>query len=452
MENRHNVAQESAERPYVVTGHGEQLSPLELPAPATLVPVTAEKTSRSRQRWVWVAVVFLLAAGVYFLWPKITGRSTSSTPAKSAGASPAAVPVVAARSRAGDIGVYFTGLGTVTPLNTVTIKSRVDGQLLKVQYKEGELVHQSDVLAEIDPRPYQVLLTQAQGQLAKDQAALANAKVDLDRYQKLFADQVISQQQIATQQALVGQDQGAVEADQGPVDSAKLNIAYCHITAPITGRIGLRLVDPGNIVHASDANGLLVITQIQPISVLFSIAEDQLQVVRQKIQSGQKLSVDVYDRDMTTKIAQGSLTTIDNQIDPTTGTLKLRATFDNQDSALFPNQFVNVSLLVEQKHGVTLIPAAAIQRNSSSAYVYVVKADSTVTVRTITIGTTEGDDSEVTSGLSPGEVVVTTGVDKLVEGSKVTAQVPADSASPSPAQNPSPSTSPNRGVPASKGK
>jgi multidrug efflux system membrane fusion protein len=270
----------------------------------------------------------------------------------------------------------------------------------------------------------------------------------LERYQKLFTEQVIAEQQIATQQALVAQDQGIVESDQGPVDSAKLNIAYCHITAPITGRIGLRLVDPGNIVHASDANGLLVITQIQPISVLFSIAEDQLPVVRQKIQSGQKLTVDAYDRDMTTRIAQGSLTTLDNQIDPTTGTLKLRATFDNQDSALFPNQFVNVRLLVEQKHGVTLLPAAAIQRNSSSTYVYVVKPDSTVTVRTITVGTTEGGASEITSGLSPGEVVVMTGVDKLVEGSKVNAQIPADSASPAPAQNPSP----NKGAITPKGK
>jgi multidrug efflux system membrane fusion protein len=441
--------------------------PLELPAPATLVSVTGRKTSPSRRRWVWVAVVFLLAAGVYFLWPKITGTSTSSTPAKGAGTGPAAIPVVAARSRTGDIGVYFTGLGTVTPINTVTVKSRVDGQLLKVQYKEGELVHQGDVLAEIDPRPFQVLLTQAEGQLAKDQAALANAKVDLARYQTLFNEGVIAEQQTATQKALVAQDEGVVEADQGPVDSAKLNIAYCHITAPITGRIGLRLVDPGNIVHASDANGLLVITQIQPISVLFSIAEDQLQVVRQKIQAGQKLTVEAYDREMTTRIAQGSLTTLDNQIDPTTGTLKLRATFDNQDNALFPNQFVNIRLLVEEKHGVTLMQTAAIQRNTNSTYVYVVKPDSTVTVRTITVGTTEGDASEIASGLSPGEVVVMTGVDKLVEGSKVNAQIPADRASPSPApspspnpsktpvnatQNSSPNSSPNKGVTAPKGK
>jgi len=444
--------------------------PLELPPPATLVSVTAGKPSPSRRRWAWVVVLVLLAVGVYFLWSKITGASTASTPSKGAGSGTATptVPVVAARSRQGDIGVYFTGLGTVTPINTVTVKSRVDGQLLKVQYKEGELVHQGDVLVEIDPRPFQVQLTQAEGQLAKDQAALANARVDLDRYQKLFNEQVISEQQVTTQKALVGQDEGAVEADKGPVDSAKLNITYCHITAPITGRIGLRLVDPGNIVHASDPNGLLVITQIQPISVLFSIAEDQLQVVRQKIQAGQKLTVELYDREMTTRIAQGSLTTLDNQIDPTTGTLKLRATFDNQDNALFPNQFVNVRLLVEEKRGITLMPTAAIQRNSQSTYVYVVKPDSTVTVRTIIVGTTEGDNSEITSGLSPGEVVVMTGVDKLVEGSKVNAQIPAENPSPGPAQNssrnpsknpsenasksPSPNPSPSKGATAPKGK
>jgi multidrug efflux system membrane fusion protein len=439
--------------------------PLELPAPATLVSVADRKTSPSRRRWVWAAILVLIGAGVYFFWFRNKGTSTSSTPSNSTGSGTgtATVPVVAARSRTGDIGVYFTGLGTVTPINMVTVKSRVDGQLLKVQYKEGELVHQGDVLVEIDPRPFQVQLTQAEGQLAKDQAALANARVDLDRYQKLFSEQVISEQQVTTQKALVGQDEGAVEADKGPVDSAKLNITYCHITAPITGRIGLRLVDPGNIVHATDANGLLVITQIQPISVLFSIAEDQLQVVRQKIQAGHKLTAEVYDRDMTTRIAQGSLTTLDNQIDPTTGTLKLRATFDNLDNALFPNQFVNVRLLVQEKRGVTLMPTAAIQRNSQSTYVYVVKPDSTVTVRTIGVGTTEGDSSEITSGLSPGEVVVMTGVDKLVEGSKVNAQIPADSPSPSPAPGPSPNPpktpvsatpnpSPDKGVPAPKGK
>jgi multidrug efflux system membrane fusion protein len=425
-------------------------SPQELPAPGPPADAGSQRTPPSRRRWGWAAVVIVLAVGGYLLWPKVMGTTTATTPAKGAAKSDAgpAVPVVAATSRKGDIGVYFTGLGTVTPLNTVTVKSRVDGQLLKVAYKEGELVHQGDVLAEIDPRPYQVLLEQANGQLAKDQATLANAKVDLDRDQKLSNDGLISQQQLAAQQALVAQDQAAVAADQGPVDSAKLNISYCHITAPITGRIGLRLVDPGNIVHASDANGLLVIAQIQPISVLFTIAEDQLPVVVQKMKAVQKLTVEAYDRAMTTKIAQGLLTTTDNEIDPTTGTLKLRASFDNQDGALFPNQFVNAKLLVEEKRGVILAPTAAIQRNNQSTYVYVVKPDSTVTVRTVTVGVTQGDDSEITSGLMPDEVIVMTGVDKLQEGTKVNAQIPT----PNPSPGPSPNSSPTSGARTPKGK
>jgi len=423
--------------------------PLELPAGSSPPQLTAGKVPASRRRWIWAAALILLATVVYFIWPKTSATSASNASAKFSGkgGGGAPVPVVAARSRTGDIGVYYTGLGTVTPINTVTVKSRVDGQLLKVVYKEGELVHQGEVLAEIDPRPFQVQLTQAEGQLAKDQAALANARVDLGRYQTLFNEKVIAEQQVTTQKALVAQDEGVVEADQGPVDSAKLNIAYSHITAPITGRIGLRLVDPGNIIHASDPNGLLVITQIQPISVIFTIAEDQLQVVLQKIRAGQKLTVDAYDREMKNKIAQGSLTTLDNQIDQTTGTLKLRATFDNQDNALFPNQFVNARLLVEQKHGVTLVPTAAIQRNSQNTYVFVVQPDSTVTVRQVMVGVAEGDDSEITSGLMPGEVVVMTGVDKLTEGSKVNAQIPAEHTSQNSAQSPGQSASPN-GAPA----
>ncbi len=408
--------------------------PLKPPAPGPLSKTTHKKTS------LWIAVLILaaLATGWYFLWPKISGSTTSSPSAKSGkgkGSGIAVVPVVAVRVRQGDIGVYVTGLGTVTPINTVTVKSRVDGQLLKVGYKEGELVHQGDLLVELDPKPFQVMLTQAEGQLAKDQAALANARVDAVRYEKLFQEGVIAEQQMTTQKALVGQDEGVVETDQGQVDSAKLNIAYCHITAPITGRIGLRLVDPGNMVHASDANGLLVIAQIQPISAIFTIAEDQLPVVLKKMRAGQKLTVDAFDREMKTRLAQGSLTTLDNQIDTTTGTLKLRATFDNNDNALFPNQFINARLLVEEKRGVTLAPTAAIQRNSQSTYAYVVKPDSTVTVRTLTVGVTEGDDSEIISGLAPGEVIVMTGVDKLQEGSKVNAQIPADSPAPSPATN-----------------
>ena len=252
-----------------------------------------------------------------------------------AGTGPAPIPVVAAKSRKGDIGVYFTGLGAVTPIYTVTVKSRVDGQLMSVNYKEGDLVHKGDLLLEIDPRPYEVQLTQAQGQLIKDQAALDNARIDLARYQTLAPQQAIPEQQLATQQATVTQDEGIVKTDQGLIDSANLNITYCHITAPITGRIGLRLVDPGNIVHAADTNGLLVITQIQPISVIFTIAEDQLPVVVKKMNAGQRLTVDAYSRDMNTKLASGTLTTLDNEIDPTTGTLKLRATFDNATTRCF---------------------------------------------------------------------------------------------------------------------
>jgi multidrug efflux system membrane fusion protein len=330
--------------------------------------------------------------------------------------------VVAAKTRKGDIGVYITGLGAVTPIYTVTVKSRVDGQLMRVLYKEGDFIHQGDLLVEIDPRPFEVQLTQAEGQLIKDQALLDNARIDLDRYQTLLTQNAIPEQQLATQKALVQQDEGAVKSDQGQIDSAKLNLVYCHITAPITGRVGLRLVDPGNIVHASDTNGLLVITQIQPISVIFPIAEDQLPDVLRKIRAGERLGVDAYDREKK-KLATGWLTTLDNQIDPTTATVKIRATFDNKDNALFPNQFVNARLLVEEKHGVTLVHTAAVQRNSQTTYVFLVKPDSTVTVRPIAIGTTEGDDAEVSSGLSPGDVVVMTGVDKLQEGSKVRVQM-----------------------------
>ena len=396
-------------------------------------------SSGRRRPLIWIiAGLVVLAAVLYFIGPKISTTKTAAPAAKAGGknaAGAASTPVVAARAHKGDIGVYFTGLGTVTPLNTVTVKSRVDGQLLKVQYKEGELVHQGDVLVEIDPRPYQAALAQAQGQLAKDQATLDNARVDLNRYATLFKEGVISEQQATTQKALVGTDEGVINADQAQVDNAKLNLTYTHITAPITGKIGLRLVDEGNMVHASDPNGLLVITQMQPISVIFTIAEDQLPAVAKKMASGQKLIADAYDREMKNKIAQGTLTTLDNQIDPTTGTLKLRATFDNKDSSLFPNQFVNVRLLVEQKNGVTLAPTAAIQRNTRETYVYLVNPDSSVSLRVVTTGATEGDDSEVTSGLAPGDVVVLTGVDKLQEGSKVNAQIQGDNPSQGAPQN-----------------
>ncbi len=450
--------------------NGQKLLSEERPKPLLLAPPTPAAAPPSvngagsgkmlppvptRRRWIWIAVLIVLAAGSYFLWRKISATNTVSAPTKGGGkngAGQAATPVVAAKTRQGNINVYFTGLGTVTPLNTVTVKSRVDGQLLKIQYKEGDLVHQGDVLLEIDPRPYQVALEQAQGQLAKDQATLQNAKVDATRYQTLFKEGVISEQQSTTQNALVNTDEGVIKADQGQVDAAKLNITYTHITAPITGKIGLRLVDEGNMVHASDSNGLLVITQMQPISAIFTIAEDQLPVVLKKMAGGQPLSVDAYDREMRNKIAQGTLTTLDNQIDPTTGTLKLRATFDNKDNALFPNQFVNVSLLVQQKTGVTLVPTAAIQRNTNNTYVYVVQADSTVTLRNVTTGASEGDDSEVTSGLVPGEVVVMTGVDKLQEGARVNAQIPGDTPAQGATSNSAPNPAPRNSGKNKKGK
>jgi len=379
-----------------------------------------------RRRGVWVALLIIVcvAAGAYFLWPKKPASTGGSAPSQDKGqggrGGGGAMPVVAAKARRGDIGVYFNGLGTVTSLYTVSVKSRVDGQLMKILYNEGEIVHQGERLLEIDPRPFEAQLTQFEGLLQRDQALLDNARLDLARYQTLVKQNAAPEQQLATQQSLVAEYEGAVKNDQGQIEAAKLNITYCHIDAPITGSLGLRLVDPGNIVHASDANALLVITQVQPISVIFTIAEDQLPTVLQKLRTGKRLEVDAYDREMKNKLAQGWLATVDNQIDQTTGTVRLRATFDNQDNALFPNQFVNARLLVEEKQGVTLVPNAVIQRGSQSTYVYAVKPDSTVTVRQITVGTTEGDDSEVTSGVSPGDVVVMTGVDKLQEGSKVT--------------------------------
>jgi multidrug efflux system membrane fusion protein len=418
----------------------------EVAAVAASAPPKKAKPAHRRRLWLWILVLFLLGLGGYLVWAKITAKQAADAAAKAAAKGPPPIPVVAAISRQGDIGVYYSGLGAVTPLAVVTLRTRVDGQLMRVGYREGDTVHQGDGLVEIDDGPYQAALTQAEGQLLRDQAALENARIDLARYQQLAPLKAIPEQQLATQQATVHQDEGVVKLDAGIIESAKVNLAYCKIAAPVTGRVGLRLVDLGNIVHAADTNGLVVITQMDPISAIFTISEDQLQVVLKKMAAGQTLQVDAYDRDGKTKLAQGSLTTLDNQIDPATGTLKLRATFRNTKGTLFPNQFVNVRLLVQEKHGVTLVPTAAVQRNSQATYVYVVKADSTVTVRPIVIGTTEGDDSEVTSGLAPGEVVVMTGVDKLQEGSKVKAQVPSANPPASPAVSPPVNRSAQKGA------
>jgi membrane fusion protein, multidrug efflux system len=350
------------------------------------------------------------------------------------------VPVTAVRVKTGDIPVYVTGLGSVIPLATVTVKSRVDGQLMHVQYREGDSVTVGQVLMEIDPRPYQVQLTQAEGQLAKDQAALENARIDLNRYETLLKQNAIPEQQVATQRATVMQDEGTVKSDQGQVDAAKLNLTYCRITSPITGRVGLRLVDAGNMVHASDPNGLVVITQMDPTSVVFTVAEDQLPAVLQKMRAG-SLAVDAYDRDLKVKLAQGALSTTDNEIDQTTGTIRLRATFSNSSNNLFPNQFVNARLLLQLKHGVLLLPEAAIQRNSTATFIYLVQADSTVVIRNVQIGTTEGGMAEITSGVQSGDVVVLSGADKLEQGTRVSAQIPEEDTGQKSGQNPDQNTS-----------
>jgi multidrug efflux system membrane fusion protein len=389
----------------------------------TRVPKGAKRSSG--KGWIWLLVLVAAAAVAYYYWPKGEAAQAGTAPAegkgsgKKGGRGGGLPPVVTVKATRGNIGVYLDGLGNVTPIYTVTIKTRVDGQLMDVKYKEGDLVQKGAPLIEIDPRPYKVALEQAEGQQARDQALLDNARVDMARYQTLLAQNAIPEQQLSTQKALVQQYIGTVKADQGAIDSAKLNIAYCNIAAPITGKIGLRLVDPGNIVHASDQTGLLVITQMEPISAIFPIAEDHLGPVAKRYRAGQKLKVEAWDRDKTQRIATGYLETMDNQIDQTTGTLKLRAIFDNKDNALFPNQFVNARLLVEEKHNVVLLPSAAIQRTTSNVYVWQLKPDSTVTVRNITVGTTEGEQSEITSGLDAGDTVIMTGVDKLNEGSKV---------------------------------
>ena len=333
------------------------------------------------------------------------------------------VPVAAVTARRGDIGVYFFGLGTVTPVYTDTIKSRVDGQILKVLYKESQGVHKADPLIEIDPRPYEAQLEQHEGQLAKDKAALEMAKIDLQRYQTLLPKNAIPEQNVADQRATVRQDEGAVRTDEGNIAADKLNITYCHITAPIDGIVGLRLVDPGNMIYAASGTALVVITQIRPITVIFTLPEQQLSAVLKQMREGEKLSVDAFDSDSKTLIGNGQLTGVDNQIDQTTGTLKLRATFANRDNNLFPNQFVNARILVDQKKSVVLVPNAAIQRNGSNTFVYAVKPDHKVTVRQVTVGTADATQSEITSGVTPGDVLVIQGVDKLQEGSLVQPQI-----------------------------
>ncbi len=363
----------------------------------------------------WAAVTILLLVTSFFA--ACTASSTKTSTARANAQQTIQVTVATVQQQ--DLPIYLNGLGSVTAFYTVNVKSRVDGQLLDVKFREGESVKKGDLLAVIDPRPYQALLDQAQAQLFRDQASLRDAQLNFTRDQSLFQDSgAVSQQQVDTQKATVDQLQGTVHNDQALVDSAKLNVNYCHITAPESGRIGLRLVDPGNMVHATDANPLLVITQLQPISVIFTLPEDQLQTVSQRMQKG-SLPVDAYSRDDQTKIASGKLLTIDNEIDQTTGTGRLKAVFDNKNNDLWPNQFVNIHLLLETKKNAIVIPAAAVQRGPQGSFVYVVKPDKKVTVVAVNIAVTQGNVAQIDSGLSPNQTVVTDGQDKLQEDSLV---------------------------------
>ena len=402
--------------------------------------------SSSRYWWIWVLVFGLIGYGCYRLYTFENARKTEMASKRGGAMRPRTIPVSAAVAHTGNIPVYLQGLGTVTAFNTVTVKTRVDGQLVNVAFHEGQFVNKGALLAEIDPRPYQVALDQANGALAqvkgtleKDQAALRDAQANYLRYQELFKSQIIAKQQLDTQLATADQARGTIVADQAniagaqaSIDSAKLNLTYTKILAPLSGRIGLRLVDVGNMVHAADATGLAVITQLQPIAVLFSIPEEELPPVLAKLRANAKLPTEAYDRNQAKKLADGTLLTVDNQIDATTGTSRLKAVFPNTDYALFPNQFVNVRLSLDTRRDVTIIPSVAIQRGPTGTFVYLIQEDSTVTVRAVKLGLANGNDISIADRLQPGDKVVTDGAEKLTDGMRVTVHMAGEITAPGP--------------------
>src|SRR5215471_2419609 len=382
---------------------------------------------RSHRRLLVVAAIllgFLLLA--WLLTPHGTGSAQGG---RFAGGGP--MPVVTAAARSGEMPITLIGLGTVTPLATVTVQSQISGQIMQIGCKEGQTVKAGDPLIQIDPRPYQVALEQAQGAQARDKALLANARVDLERYQTLFAQDSIAEQQLATQKSLVAQYAGAVTTDQGQIDAAKLNLSYCHIVSPITGRVGLQQVTVGNYVTPNEPNGLVVVTQLESITVVFTLPEDQIPPLLRRLQAGATLPVTAWDRTNTRQIASGTLQSIDSQIDTTTGTIRLKALFANDDGSLFPQQFVNADLLLDTLHGATLIPQAGVQRGAPGTYVYILNGDQTVSVRKVTLGPGDATNIAITAGLKPGDLVVVDGADKLKDGAKVLVHEPgARSAAP----------------------
>jgi membrane fusion protein, multidrug efflux system len=373
---------------------------------------------KKRHGWVWLIVTILACGAIYWMYRQYEA-SQRARQAKLAAMQIRAVPITTGTVQKGDIGVYLEGIGTVTPVYTVQVVSRVQGQITAIHYKEGQMVHEGDPLIDIDPRPYEAALIQAQGQLDRDQASLAQARIDLDRYRAALARNAVAQQQVYDQEQLVKQYEGVVTNDQGVVDNAKVNLAYTRITSPITGRVGLRLVDLGNMVQANGTTPLVVVTQLQPITVIFTLDQGYLPQIQQHLHGGPPMPVYALDRTDEKLIATGSLLTLDNEVDPTTGTVKLRALFPNADNALFPNQFVNARLLVDTERGVNLVPTQAIQRNGQGAFVYLIQQpEHTAHIQAVTVGTTNANVTAV-DGVEPGQVIALNGFDKLQDGINV---------------------------------
>jgi membrane fusion protein, multidrug efflux system len=393
--------------------------------PASIIDASSDSpdsAARRRRNRIRLAVIILALIAVV-VWILHHSKQTQLQKAQGPFGPNAPVAVATAPANKGDMPVTIPALGTVTPLATVTVKTQISGQLTQVAFKEGQMVHEGEFLAQIDPRPYQAALDQALGNLRRDQALLANAKVDLKRYEALVAEDSIAHQQLDTQVALVEQYQGTVVGDEAAVATARLNLQYTHIVSPVAGRVGLRQVDAGNYVMPTDTSGLVVVTQLQPITVIFPVPEDNASMILKRLRDGTSLTVLAFDRTDTTQLADGKLLTADNQIDPTTGTIKLRAQFANKDGALFANQFVNVQLLLNVLHDQIIIPTAAVHHGTpngvSTAFVYLVKADNTVAVHPVTVGTSDGERVAIVAGLTAGDVVVTEGGDRLREGARI---------------------------------